>query len=176
MNDNRSDQCRLLILGAGNPLRRDDGVGVRIAQELEKQGMPQSVHVLDIGTGGLGFIDRMRGIPKVVFLDAVEMGERPGTVRVFTQQEMQKAPEKIQVSLHEIDLPQLLLFASLQGRSPEILVVAIQPKDLGWGTGLSPELERAVPDIVEYVLKNAQTGRASHPSEPSLFRGEKVTL
>lgn len=176
MNDNGSDQYRLLILGVGNLLRRDDGIGVRIAHELEKLGMPQGVQVLDIGTGGLGFVDLMKETPKVVFLDAVEMGESPGTVRVFTQQEIGKAPDKIQVSLHEIDLPQLLLFAFLQGRSPELLVVGIQPKDLGWGTGLSPELERAVPDIVEYVLKNAATGWTSHPSQPSLFRGEKVTL
>ncbi|MFH1123275.1 MAG: hydrogenase maturation protease [Pseudomonadota bacterium] len=147
-----SIKYRLLILGAGNPLMKDDGIGVHIAHELEKLGMPEGVKVLDVGTRGLALVDLMREAPKVVFLDAVEMGENPGTVKIFAQQDIKIAADKIKFSLHEIGLPQVLLIASLQGVSPEVVIVGIQPKDLGWGTGLSPELERAVPNILECVL------------------------
>ena len=157
MNDYNSTKYRLLILGVGNPLRKDDGIGVHIAHELEKFGMPQGVKVLDAGTENLALVDRMREAPTVVFLDAVEMGENPGTVKLFTQQDVVMVGKKRALSLHEIGLPQVFFVASLQGVSPDIVIVGIQPKDLGWGTGLSPELERAVPHIVEYVLAEIAT-------------------
>ena len=160
---------RLLILGTGNPLRRDDGIGVHIAHELENLGMPQGVKVLDAGTGGLALVDFMRAFPKVLFLDAVDMGEAPGTVKTFAQEDMLAAVPVTQVSLHDMGLPHVLLLASLQGVSPEILIVGIQPKDLGWGIGLSPELERAVPTIVQHVLAEIETGGASAPPESSFL-------
>lgn len=153
---------RVLILAAGNSLRKDDGIGSHVAQELEKLKLPEGVKVIDAGIEGLTLVDMMREAPKVVFVDAVDMGKKAGTVRVFTRDDIMIDADKTGVSSHEIGLPQVLVLASLLGVSPEVTIVGIQPKDLGWGTDLSPELKRAVPDILECVLGEMR----KHFSEP----------
>jgi len=132
---------------------KDDGIGAHIVHELEKLRPPEGVKVLDAGTRGLGLIDLMRQAPKVVFLDAVDMGKKPGTVNRFTPQEIKKGADRVRFSLHEVGLPQVLDLAAVLGVSPEVVVFGIQPKYLGQGIGLSPELKRAVPNIVESVLR-----------------------
>lgn len=144
---------RVLILGTGNLLRKDDGIGSYIVQELEKLKLPEGIKAIDAGTKGLALIDMMREAPKVVFIDAVEMGKKPGTVRYFSREDIILDADKTSVSLHEIGLPQVFLMASLLGISPEVAIIGIQPKDLGWGKGLSPEVRRSIPNILECVLK-----------------------
>lgn len=132
---------------------KDDGIGAYIVCELEKLRLPEGVKLLDAGTKGLGLIDLMREAPKVVFLDAVDMGEKPGTVKRITPLEIKVVTDKAGFSLHEVCLPQVLQLASLLGISPEVVIFGIQPKDIGLGIGLSPELKTAVPDIIISVLK-----------------------
>ena len=132
---------------------KDEGIGVHIARELEKLSLPEGVRVFDGGTGGLSLIDLMKETPRVIFLDAVEMRKKPGTVMRFTLPEVKMATDKVNFSLHQVGLPEVLLLASLLGVSPEVVIFGIQPKDLGWGTGISPELEKAVPEIIESVLR-----------------------
>ena len=140
-------------MGIGNPLMKDDGIGAHIVCELEKLRLPEGVKLLDAGTKGLGLIDLMREAPKVVFLDAVDMGEKPGTVKRITPLEIKVVTDKAGFSLHEVCLPQVLQLASVLGISPEVVIFGIQPKDIGLGIGLSPELKTAVPDIIISVLK-----------------------
>ena len=140
-------------MGVGNPLIKDDGIGAHIAHELEKRCLPEGVKVLDAGTSGLGLVDLMREAPKVVFLDAVDMGKKPGTVKRFTSEEIKAVTDKVRLSLHEVGLPQVLRLSSRLGVCPEVVVFGIQPKDLGRGIGLSQELRKAVPNIVESVLR-----------------------
>jgi hydrogenase maturation protease len=144
---------KVLIIGVGNILLKDEGIGVHIVHELEKLRLPEGVKVFDGGTGGLSIIDLMKETPRVIFLDAVEMGEKPGTTMRITLQEVKMATDKVNFSLHQVGLPQVLLLASLLGVSPEVVIFGIQPKDLGWGIGLSPELKRAIPEIIESVLR-----------------------
>lgn len=131
---------------------KDDGIGAHVVCELENLRLPKGVMVLDAGTRGFRLVDLMREAPRVIFLDAVDMGEKPGTVKRFTPQEIKVVADKVRFSLHEVGLPQVLHLASLLGVSPEVVIFGIQPKDLGRGIGLSPELERAVPTIIESVL------------------------
>ena len=144
---------KVLIIGVGNILLKDEGIGVHIARELEKLSLPEGVRVFDGGTGGLSLIDLMKETPRVVFLDAVEMGKKPGTLIRFTLPEVKMVTDKIKFSLHQVGLPEVLLLASLLRVSPEVVIFGIQPKDLGWGIGLSPELKKAVPEIVKSVLR-----------------------
>ena len=132
---------------------KDDGIGAHIVNELEKLRLPEGVKVLDAGTKGLGLVDLMRQAPKVIFVDAVDIGKEPGTVKRYTPQEIKEVNVKVKFSLHEVGLPQVLRLASLLGVSPEVVIFGIQPKDLSRGIGLSQELKRAVPNIVESVLR-----------------------
>jgi len=144
---------KVLIVGVGNILLKDEGIGVHIVHELEKLRLPEGVKVRDGGTSGLGLIDLMKEAPKVIFLDAVEMGKKPGTVMRFTFQEVKVVTDKVNFSLHQVGLPQVLVLASLLGVSPEVVIFGIQPKDIDWGIGFSSELKRMVPEIIKIVLR-----------------------
>jgi hydrogenase maturation protease len=115
--------------------------------------LPEGIKVLDAGTRGLGLIDMMREAPKVIFIDAAEMGKTPGTMMRVTTDELKMVSGNVNFSLHEVKLPQVLHLASLLGICPEVVIFGIQPKDLGWGMELSPPLKRVVPSIVKSVLK-----------------------
>ena len=144
---------RLLILGVGNILMKDDGIGVYTAHELKKSRLPRGVKVLDAGTMGPGLIDLMREAAKVIFLDAVEMGKKPGTVARLTAEELGPEDDDASYSLHEIKLPQVLQLACLLGISTEVVIFGMQPKEIGFGNALSPPLKKAIPHMVESVLK-----------------------
>ena len=77
--------CATLIIGLGNPLRGDDGVGVRVAQILGNHTLPDGVEVLDGGTQGLGIVNLMEGRQRVILVDAAEMGRSPGEFVCFAR-------------------------------------------------------------------------------------------
>ena len=147
-----SAKSHVLIVGVGNILLKDEGIGVHIVHELEKLELPEGVRVFDSGTGGLSLIDLMKETPRVVFLDAAELGKKPGTVMRFSPQEVKMASDG-NFSLHEVGLPEVFLLASFLGVSPDVVIFGIQPKEIAWEIGLSPELRREVPGIVKLVLK-----------------------
>ena len=86
---------------------KDDGIGAHIVNELEKLRLPEGVKVLDAGTKGLGLVDLMRQAPKVIFVDAVDIGKEPGTVKRYTPQEIKEVNDKVKFSLHAVGLPQV---------------------------------------------------------------------
>ena len=135
---------------------KDDGIGVYTAYELKKSKLPHWVKVLDAGTMGPGLIDLMREAAKVIFLDAVEMGKKPGTVVRLTAEEMEQVDEDASCSLHEIKLPQVLRLAFGLGISPEVVIFGIQPKEIGLGNSLTQPLKKAIPNMVESVLKEIE--------------------
>ncbi len=145
-------EALVVVVGVGNTLFKDEGIGVHIIHELEKLGLPEGVKVFDGGTSGLSLIDLMKETPRVIFLDAAEMGRKPGTVMRFTPEEVKMASDG-NFSLHEAGLPEVFLLASFLGVSPDVIIFGIQPKEIGWGIGLSQELRREVPEIVKVVLK-----------------------
>lgn len=137
-------------------------MGVHLAQALEQVSLPEGVRVVDGGTGGLSLLYALEKAAKVIFLDAAEMGADPGTVVRFTLQDARLAGDQLAFSLHELGLHQVLQLAESLGIVCEIVFYGIQPKDLGWGIGLSPDVEKAVPRILDSVMKEI---RDTFPSE-----------
>ena len=144
---------QILIVGVGNILLKDEGIGVHAAYALAKLKLPERIRIIDAGTSGLGLIDLMKEASSMILLDAVEMGKKPGTVIRFSPEEVTVIADKVNLSLHEIGLPQLLRLASILGVLPELVIIGIQPKEIGWGLGLSADLKKVIPNIVESVLR-----------------------
>ncbi len=145
---------RTLVLGIGNPLVRDEGVGVRVAEALDEgYRFPEGVQVLDAGTMGMTMLATLVGSDYVVVVDAVDgTGHPPGTVVTMTAEEI--APAQILHSAHDMRLANVLEAAALMGRVPEAHVVGIQVGELTVGTmGLTPAVEDAVPRAVAAVLE-----------------------
>ena len=149
-----SDEVRhVLILGLGNPLLGDEGIGVRVVEELQGLELPDGVTVVEGGTAGLGLVDLMKGYQKVIIVDAADMGHPPGCVVRFTPLEAQLKTVEAPLSLHQIGLGEALTLAeALEVAPAERIIIGVQPSQVEMGAGLSPEVERAIPKIIRTIL------------------------
>jgi hydrogenase maturation protease len=142
---------RVLVLGVGNLLVGDEGVGVHVAQLLQQREWPEYVKVVDGGTGGFRLLDLLQSAPRVILIDATRDGLWPGSVNHFHAVQPSDFPPAL--GAHDIGLKALLTAASLLGELPEIEVITISVDDLGPTTmGLSPEVAAAIP-VVERLVR-----------------------
>jgi len=142
-------QNDILVLGIGNLLMNDEGVGIHVVRNLETENLP-GVDVMDGGTGGLHLLGIIQSYRKVIFIDAA-LDEFPaGTVRVLHPKFAKDFPK--QLSAHEIGFKDLLDAAMLLGNVPELHLIAISVKDFqDMGMQLSPEVEASIPNAVSRV-------------------------
>ena len=150
----RSDP-KVVVLGVGNILRRDEGVGVRVIQYLQdRYAFPGNVTLVDGGTAGLGLLSLIEGADHLIVVDAVQAGEAPGSLFVFTPDELsfQTAP---QLSLHEIGLVEVLALLKAVGRRrPRTVIIGVQPEDISlWEPELTPTVRAQVPKLAALVLQ-----------------------
>ena len=144
-----------LVLGVGNLLMSDDGVGVHAVQRLEKQVLPPGVEVLDGGTCGLDLLQFFEGVERLIVLDAANLGREPGAI-VRLEGEDVPAFLAMKVSPHEINLPELLFSAKLSGIYPrEVVVLGMQPETIETGVALSPPVAAQLDALIERALAEA---------------------
>jgi len=143
---------KVLIIGVGNLLLMDEGIGIHVINELEKQKLPHNVGIFDGGTGGFKLIDLMHGTKRVIFIDAVETGKAPGTVTIFRSGDIHSIYHRKKYSLHDTDLLEVIKMTELLDNPPEIEIMGVQPKIINYGTTLSKELTDSMPDIINTVL------------------------
>lgn len=140
--------ARTVVLGLGNVLARDDGVGVEVVRRLAARwgGRPEAARIdfIDGGTLGLELLDLVGGAADLVIIDAVKLGLPPGTVTVL--RDTAAVGRCIgALSVHELGLGDLVVAARLLGLDPSIRIVAVEPAEIGVGLGCSPAVARALP-------------------------------
>ncbi len=146
---------KTLILGVGNVLLRDEGVGIHTIHALEKESLPSGVDLLDGGTGGFHLVSWLEEYERIVMIDATLDDNPPGTIRVIHPHYASDFPPLM--SAHEIGLRDMLDVMQLTGTMPEVLLVVISAADVSEvGMDLSPELEAVIPDIVRTVKEIIQ--------------------
>ena len=141
----------ILVLGIGNVLMGDEGVGVEIAREVERHDLPDGVDCLDGGTGSFGLLGPMQEAGRVVLVDATADGNEPGTVRRLRPRFSSDYPHTL--TAHDIGLKDLLDAMFLLGDPPEVTLFAVsidfpQPMRCGLGDALASR----VGAIAEQVL------------------------
>jgi hydrogenase maturation protease len=145
---------KTLILGLGNPILRDDGVGLRVAQALRPMlAEAHGVEVDENTWGGLRLMERLVGYDRVIVVDAMCTGAPAGTVRLLTPDEM---PTRRSGSPHDTSLSVALELGRRVGlcvpESADITLVGIEALDVvNFGEELSPEVEAAIPVAVKVV-------------------------
>ncbi len=150
-------RCPILVLGIGNILLRDEGVGVRVIEQMQKMHLPDEVELVDGGTAGADLLDVLAERRKVVVIDAVQAEAEPGTVLRFNADDLVQ-PERVGISLHELGLGQALTMTKQLGCAPgNVVVFGIKPKDTTCGLDLSAEIASRVPDVIRLVLEEIRT-------------------
>ena len=145
----------ILIICLGNPLMRDEGIGIRLASELLVHLTDNpDVEVLELGTGGLSVIHAIAGREKTVFVDCAIMGQAPGLMLRFTPGQVRSLKVRMRYSLHEGDLLNTLELSRRLGECPDdIVIFGIEPKEIAHGEGLTGELENNIQQYVQTILK-----------------------
>ncbi len=140
--------ANILVLGLGNLLLGDEGIGVHTAQALLSDTLPDGVKVLDIGTAILDALLDLEDADFVIVVDAVKADGTPGTVYRIPFNDMAR-PECIG-SMHGFDLSRVLALTQRQ-TAPEVLVIGVEPGMIDWSLELSPGVQPALPVVIEQV-------------------------
>ncbi len=144
----------VLILGIGNLLLSDEGVGVHAVRCLARQVLPPGVEILDGGTSGADLVDHLEGRAKVVVIDAASGDGPPGTVYRCEARELLE--QEGSLSLHEFGLADSLHMAERLGCAPQrVIVLGVQPASMEPGLELSPEVAAALPGVLKLALAEA---------------------
>ncbi|MHC4756893.1 MAG: hydrogenase maturation protease [Planctomycetota bacterium] len=142
----------ILVLGIGNILLRDEGVGVRVIEQMQKISLPDDVELVDGGTAGADLLDVLAERRKVIVIDAVQADCEPGTVLRFSADDLTQ-PDGVGMSLHELGLGEALKMTKQLGCAPEdVVVFGIKPGDISCGLELTEEIAASVPKVIELVL------------------------
>jgi hydrogenase maturation protease len=148
----------VLLLGLGNTLLADDGVGIHIVRRLARDPMtPACLRPVDGGTLGFRLLEQLSQADAVLIIDAAQFGAAAGTVRLLDRHELARHVGRTgRTSAHEAGLADLLTLARLEGFAPRHLaLLGIQPRTIDWGDSLSPPVERAAAMACECAVQTA---------------------
>ena len=170
-----TDQPRILVMGVGNPLMGDEGVGPRAVELLlTHYRFPDNVEVTDAGTMGFSILNLFQGVDHVIVVDAVDgTGQEPGTVLKLDPDSM--SPNQILHSLHDTRLTDVLDAARLMGLEPDVACIGVQVAQIvHWKVELSPvveaALEPAVSAVVDLLAERGVTVEAAEPGVADVAR------
>ncbi len=149
----------VLVLGLGNSLLRDEGIGAHVISAMADDDVPASVELADGGTAGLDLAALIAGRELVIVVDALIGPWDPGTVVRLERDDLLPS-QGADISAHGPGLPEALRLAEFVGDPPrEVVVFGVVPADTGWGEDLTPDIRRQVPGIL--TLVHAELERAA---------------
>ena len=143
---------KYVVLGLGNTLHSDDGVGPQAVERLRSDArVPEDVALIEGGTLGLELLTYIWDCSYLLVLDAVYVGQPPGTLVRMSSQEMQTLPGH--GSVHQLGVADLMVaLRVLASRTPEVVLVGVQPASTEWGSELSPAVEAVLPALVDAAV------------------------
>ncbi len=147
---------KLLVLGVGNILLQDEGIGVHAINEFWKEKEDWDENLVDFVDGGTFTQDifyLFEEYEKILVLDIVRADHEPGTIYSLEENQLRKN-DKQMLSLHDIDLLDSLSMAEIRGHRPYVRVVGIEPATIDWGTEMTPPLVKAFPGYLKVLIKN----------------------
>lgn len=142
---------RITVLGIGNPLCRDDGIGIRVIGEMRDSGKYSEIDIIDGGAAPdlLSLLDA--DVSKLIIVDALRGGGRPGEIYRLKLGE-ENFTDETPASLHGMGiLDSLKLMRQLGRYLPAMSIIGIEPADVSHGLRLSPVIEALVPDLIKAV-------------------------
>jgi hydrogenase maturation protease len=146
-----------LVLGLGNLVHGDDGVGIHAIERLRKNPhVPSGVVLMDGGTQGLSLIPHVSGFQRLLVIDAVDAGQKPGTLIRLEGNALAKLPGK--PSVHQLGFADLMIAMKLLGESPqEVVVIGMQPQSTEWSAELTEPVRASLDELLALVLAQLET-------------------
>jgi len=151
---------KTLILGIGNLLLGDEGVGVHVAHALAASQLPEGISVVEAGTAFLDVLPEIEKAERIFLIDAMEAGGPPGSVYRLPFDQCHH-PDTL-ASLHGFDMSRVLYMAGNE-RNPEVVVFGIEPSRIEWGVELSEPVRLALPEVVRRIQEETTAQLLASP-------------
>jgi len=150
------------IIGIGNRLMGDDGVGITAIEMLGKENLPVSVELIDGGCGGVTLLQLLEGCRRAVIIDAADFSAQPGTVSILRNPNPSQWPQEQPARLsHQQGLQEVLLLAGKLDRLPQVSLILVQVETCQPRLQLSAPVTAALPELVQIILQEIH-----HPDIP----------
>jgi hydrogenase maturation protease len=143
---------KIVILGIGNVILRDEGVGVHAVRELEGRDLPPRVQVIDGGTALMDLLTVIQEAERIIVIDALKGGGEAGTIYRVTPDDLMAETERA-LSLHQVGLLEVLGMVKQLGGDPQVVIIGVEPKEISWGMELTPEVEARLPRVIDAVFE-----------------------
>ena len=144
---------RIVVLGIGNILLTDEGVGVRVIERLEQEyALPPEVEIIDGGTCGMEMLEQLENLDGLVVVDCVRCGQHPATPILLKGEDV-PVFFRTKLSPHQVSLSDVLASLEFTNRAPKsIAIVGMQPVSMSLGMELSPQVMAQLPTLVAMTL------------------------
>ncbi|MEL1136393.1 HyaD/HybD family hydrogenase maturation endopeptidase [Desulfitobacterium sp. THU1] len=149
-------QHKIMVMGVGNVLLSDEGLGVQFLNVLAQEPLPDFVELLEGGTAGLELVHLIKEVDYLIIVDAINAKDEPGAIFRFEPEDIRVMPSQYEVSFHQVGILEVLAMANILGTAPKTLIFGVQPKSLEMGLELTPEIRDVLPRVKDLVLQEIQ--------------------
>lgn len=157
--NNNSDKLphKIVVLGVGNELLSDEGIGVHVVKALQQENsLPPEVEIMEGGTDGFGLINIITACDRLIVIDSIRGGNQPGTIYKFDIEDAPSTPDLFKTSVHQVGILEVIHLSSLIGKTPKTTVIGVEPKSMTTGMELSDEVKAKLPRVIELVKEEAE--------------------
>ncbi|MGE5416410.1 MAG: hydrogenase maturation protease [Acidobacteriota bacterium] len=147
---------KVLVVGIGNPLLQDEGLGVHVVNQIEQMDLPLGVEVIDGGTHTYDLVDFFCQGENLIVVDALKAGGEPGTIYRASLDELGLKAEEGATSLHQLHFIEAMHMVNLLGHHPKVIVFGVEPNVIDWGLELTPQVQAKMPKLLDFIEKEIQ--------------------
>jgi len=152
----------IVVIGVGNLLLSDEGVGVHVANKLMGMDLPAGVKVVEGGTDGFRLMNVVTEADRLIVVDAVKGEGAPGSIYRFDIKDAPTYPDAYKTSVHQIGILEVVHLSELVGKTPETTIIGVEPKSLDMGMELSPEVRAKLSRVIELILEEIKRFAGNH--------------
>ncbi|UCF31483.1 MAG: HyaD/HybD family hydrogenase maturation endopeptidase [bacterium] len=153
--DQTETRGKTIVLGVGNLLLRDEGVGVHVAANLMEFPLPEGFEVIEGGTDGFKLFHLIMEADRLIVVDCVKGGGEPASIYRFDLDDYDHFPDIYKTSVHQISIDEVITLTGAFREPPRTTVIGVEPAEIEMSMDLSPAVEAKLPRIMELVLETA---------------------
>ncbi|HEY8910593.1 MAG TPA: HyaD/HybD family hydrogenase maturation endopeptidase [Desulfosporosinus sp.] len=141
-----------VIIGIGNILLQDDGVGVHVITQLENETLPSTVELVDGGTSTLDTLGYFLDYNKVIVVDCLRAGLEPGTIYKIKPEDI-KTYQKENLSIHDVQILDVVKMANMLGQYPEVVIFGVEPQSIAVNLTMTDLMTSKIPELIAHIKK-----------------------
>lgn len=144
-----------IIIGIGNILLQDDGVGIRVIEQLENEKLPSTIELVDGGTSTLDTLGFFLDYKKVIIVDCLKANLQPGTIYKIRPEDI-KNYKKENLSIHDVQILEVVKMANMMDKYPEVIIFGIEPEKISLNLEMTETMISKIPEIIFNIKKELQ--------------------